>query len=105
MDTATELASFVHARLDEEGRDAILFHELDCPVSHTAGRISRCGCPCPARILARIAIHREVIRGCQQRIKHEQEKGLCWPLYSILAFQIMKAFALPFELHPAWRDN
>lgn len=26
-------------------------------------------------------------------------------LYSILAFQIMKAFALPFELHPAWRDN
>ncbi|MFI5682102.1 hypothetical protein [Streptomyces cellulosae] len=54
MDTATELASFVHARLDEEGRDAVLFHELDCPVSHTTGRISRCGCSCPARILARI---------------------------------------------------
>jgi hypothetical protein len=105
MDTVAELASFVHARLDEEERDAALFHELDCPVSDTAGRISRCGCPCPARILERIALHREAVRGCERRIKHEQAKGLCWPLDSILAFQIMKAFALPFELHPAWREN
>ncbi|MFE6485404.1 DUF6221 family protein [Streptomyces sp. NPDC057757] len=105
MDTVTDLASFIHDRLDEEEREAALFHELDCPVPPSTGHISRCGCPCPARILNRVAIHRQILQHCEQRIKHEQEKGLCWPLDSILAFQTMKAFALPFELHPAWRDS
>ncbi|MEU5323993.1 DUF6221 family protein [Streptomyces sp. NPDC021056] len=98
MDTATDLASFVHDRLDEEERDAALFHELDCP-----GRVS-CSCPCPARLRDQIAIHRQNLRHCEQRIKRGQEE-LCWPLDSFFAFETMKALALPYELHPDWRDN
>src|SRR5687768_6547969 len=104
MDTVTDLASFFHNRLDEEERDAALFHELDCPDSHRTGRIS-CSCPCPARMLDRTATRRVLFRRCEQRIKREQEEDLCWPLDSVLAFQTMKALALPFELHPDWRDN
>ncbi|WP_371663008.1 DUF6221 family protein [Streptomyces sp. NBC_00280] len=104
MDTVTDLASFLHVRWDEEERDAVLFQKLDCPAPHETRRVSY-GCPCPARILDRIAIHRQIFRRCVQRMKREQDEGLCWPLDSILAFQTMKALALPFELHPGWRDN
>lgn len=44
MDTVTDLASFFHDRLDDEERDAALFHEPGCPDSHETGRIS-CWCP------------------------------------------------------------
>ncbi|UIX34221.1 DUF6221 family protein [Streptomyces sp. GQFP] len=104
MDTVTDLASFVHDRLDEEERDAALFHELDCPNSHRTGRIS-CSCPCPDRILDRAATRRDLLRRCEQRIRREAEGDLRWSRDSILAFQTMKALALPFELHPTWRDN
>lgn len=104
METVTDLALFLHERWDEEERDAALFHELDCPDPHKTGRV-RCGCPCPARLLDQIATHRVLLRRCEQRIKREREEDLCWPLDSILAFQTMKALALPFELHPDWRDN
>ncbi|MGW3653536.1 DUF6221 family protein [Streptomyces sp. NPDC000878] len=104
MDTLTDLVSFFHDRLDEETRDAALFHELDCPDSHRTGHVS-CACPCPARILDRIDTLRVLFRRCEQRIKQEAEGGPCWPLDSILAFASMKALAQPFELHPDWRDN
>lgn len=104
MDTIADLVSFFHDRLDEETRDAALFHELDCPVSHTTGR-GRCCCPCPARLLDQLATFRILFQRCEQRIRNEAEGDVCWPLDSILAFQTMKALALPFELHPAWQDN
>ncbi|MEU9784721.1 hypothetical protein AB0H92_27795 [Streptomyces phaeochromogenes] len=86
MDTVTELASFLHDRWDDEERNIVL-HELDCPVPHETGRTSRCYCPGPAQILARVDTHREISRHCEQRIRHEQDDGPCWPLDSTLAFQ------------------
>jgi uncharacterized protein DUF6221 len=104
MDTVTDLTSFLHDRWDDEERNTVL-HELDCPVPHETGRTSRCYCPGPAQILARIATHREISRHCEQRIRHEQDDGPCWPLDSTLAFQSMKALTHPYELHPAFQDT
>ncbi|WP_234476123.1 DUF6221 family protein [Streptomyces sp. MBT65] len=73
--------------------------------SHTRrGASAAAADPCPARILDRIATLRILLRRCEQRIKRGQEVDV-WSLDSILAFQSMKALALPFELHPDWRDN
>jgi hypothetical protein len=105
MKNSADLTSFLNNRWDEEERDADLFHELDCPTSSPARRAGRCGCPCPAQILHRTGTHRAILSHCLRRMKREQEQGLCWPLDSILAFQSMKALALPFELHPSWQDG
>ncbi|MEV0937631.1 DUF6221 family protein [Streptomyces phaeochromogenes] len=104
MNLVADLVSFLHGRWDEEERDADLFHELDCPASPEARRTGRCGCPCPAQMYDRTAVQRRILDRCEQRIRHEQEQGLCWPLDSVLAFQSMKALALPYDLHPSWRD-
>ncbi|WP_328687596.1 DUF6221 family protein [Streptomyces phaeochromogenes] len=104
MNTVADLASFLRGRWGEEERDADLFHELDCPVSPEARRAGGCGCPCPARILDRTAVQRRILDRCERRMRHEQKEGPCWPLDSVLAFQSMKALALPYELHPSWRD-
>ncbi|MGA5454876.1 DUF6221 family protein [Streptomyces umbrinus] len=105
MNTVADLVSFLHDRWGEDERDADLFHELGCPASLETRRAARCGCPCPAQILDRIAVHRRILIRCEHRMRHEQEQGPCWPLDSVLAFQSMKALALPYELHPAWRDD
>ena len=105
MNTVADLASFLHDRWDEEERDADLFHEPDCPVSPEAQWAGRCGCPCTTQILDHTAVQRRILIRCEQRMRHEQEQGPCWPLDSVLAFQSMKALALPYELHPSWRDT
>lgn len=102
--TASALASFLNDRWDEEERDCELFHELGCPATEPDRPVRSCTCPCPAHIRRRIAVHRRLLQDCERRIRQEQQAGLCWPMESILAFQTMKALALPFELHQAWRD-
>ncbi|GGO59339.1 DUF6221 family protein [Streptomyces lasiicapitis] len=99
MDTLTELASFLHKRLDEQGRDAELFHELTC------NRQRGCGCPCRAQLLHDLFILRDIVTHCEERIANERRNGIAWPLQSTLAFQTLKALAAPFELHPDWQDN
>ncbi|MFI6564073.1 hypothetical protein [Streptomyces sp. NPDC050534] len=59
--------------------------------------------PVPRQIRSRIAIYRRIVQRCRQRIRREPEAGVCWPRESIVAFQVMKALALPLELHPAWQ--
>ncbi|MBQ0850549.1 hypothetical protein J8N05_20470 [Streptomyces sp. BH-SS-21] len=105
MPVVTSLMSFLQDRWDEEQRDAALFHELDCPDPPQAGHVSHCWCPCPAQILGRLALHRRIVWDCEQRIRREQSRGVHWSVDSGRAFQIMKALALPYELHPAWQDT
>ncbi|MBQ0855668.1 hypothetical protein J8N05_46780 (plasmid) [Streptomyces sp. BH-SS-21] len=105
MPVVTRLMSFLGDRWQEEQRDAALFHEFDCPGPVQAGRVSRCSCPCPAQILDRVATDRRIVRDCEQRIRREQDRGLCWSVESVRAFQVMKAFALPYELHPGWQES
>jgi hypothetical protein len=103
MMTVTALASFLRDRWDEEECDAALFHELDCPGQGGDPR-RICRCPCPARLLERIAANRQNLKDCEDCIEREQQAS-CWPLDSTLAFQSMKALVLPYELHPAWQDK
>ncbi|MFD4555066.1 DUF6221 family protein [Streptomyces sp. NPDC058469] len=103
MGVLTDLASFLHDRWDEEEHDTALFHELDRPIQDGDTR-RVCRCPCPARLLERIATDRHILKDCQQRTERERQAA-GWPVDSTLAFQTMKALALPFELHPDWRDN
>lgn len=105
MPVVTSLMSFLQDRWDEEQRDAALFHELDCPGPPRTGRVSHCCCPCPAQILDRLTTHRRIVRDCEQRIRREQNQGLHGSVDSSRAFRIMKAFALPYELHPGWQDT
>ncbi|MER8012496.1 DUF6221 family protein [Streptomyces sp. NPDC094149] len=104
MGIVSDLAAFLRARWDEEEEASWLFHEPSCPMPQT-GPGAACSCPCPAGIHARVALQRRILAGCEQRIQREREIGPCWPVDSILAFTVMKAFALPFELHPDWQDS
>ncbi|MGW3118519.1 DUF6221 family protein [Streptomyces sp. NPDC001107] len=105
MGIITDLAVFLRARWDEEEDGSVLFHEFTCPVPQQTRQDCRCSCPCPTQIRTRISTHRRILTGCEQRIRREHEAGPCWPLESILAFQGMKALALPFELHPDFQDS
>ncbi|MFI1409851.1 DUF6221 family protein [Streptomyces sp. NPDC020707] len=106
MGIVSDLTHFLDDRYDEEQRDTVLFHEFGClvPLQTARGRPCPCPCPCPAEMLDQIAVNRRILRNCEHQIWHEQDAGPRWPLESTLAFTTMKAFALPYELHPAWRD-
>ncbi|MCI3246478.1 MULTISPECIES: DUF6221 family protein, partial [Streptomyces] len=104
MTAVADLASFLNARWDEAERESELFHEPDCPTHLLNGHHGSCACLYPAQIRERTASHRRILHDCLQRISHEQASS-CWPMESILAFQAMKALALPFELHPAFQDT
>ncbi|MFJ9729324.1 DUF6221 family protein [Streptomyces sp. NPDC101209] len=103
--TVSDLAVFLRTRWDEEEDASTLFHELNCPIPQATASAGACSCPCPAEIRARLAVQRRILADCERRIQREREAGPCWPVDSIVAFTVMKAFALPFELHPAWQDR
>ncbi|MEW2571873.1 hypothetical protein [Streptomyces sp. NPDC047070] len=105
MPAVASLMLFLQDRWDEEQRDTALFHELGCPDPPRAGHVSCCWCPCPVEMLDRLAAHRRIVRDCEQRIRREQRHGVHWSVDAGHAFQLMKAFALPYELHPAWHDT
>lgn len=100
-----ELVDFLHARLDEDAHDAHLFHELACPRSVAPVRSAGCACPCPVSLLAAVGVNAGTLRRYEQRLARERQCGPVWPLESSLVFTGLKAMALPYELHPAWRDG
>ena len=105
MSTVRDLADFLRGRWNEEEDACTLFHELNCPVFKPASPGGARSCPYPAEIRARLATQRRILADCEKRIQRERKAGPCWPVESIVAFTAMKAFALPFELHPAWEDQ
>ncbi|MEW2571866.1 hypothetical protein [Streptomyces sp. NPDC047070] len=104
MPVVTSLMSFLRNRWGEEQRDAALFHELDCPDPPRTGHVSYC-CSCPARICDRLVTYRRIVRDCEQCVRREEKQGMDWSSDAARAFEIMKAFALPYELYPDWRDT
>ncbi|PWI12966.1 hypothetical protein DI272_01550 [Streptomyces sp. Act143] len=105
MGIVTDLSDFLLARWGEEEDVSVLFHEDACPASRQSGGGQACACACPALIRERIATYRRILADCEQRIRSEQQQGVVWPLESALAYQTMKAFALPFEMHPAFQER
>jgi hypothetical protein len=99
-----ELVDFFYARLDEDAHDAHLFHELPCPRSVAPDPSAGCARPCPALLLAAVCVNAGILRRYEQRLEHERRCGPVWPLESSLVFAGLKAMALPYELHSAWRD-
>ncbi|MCQ4211339.1 DUF6221 family protein [Streptomyces longispororuber] len=101
--TINYLVGFLHARLDDDERDARLFHELDCPV-RTALAPRACWCPCPGQLLGHVDINRSLVARHMERLERERiTQG--WPSESIRAFECLKAMALAYELHPDWPDT
>lgn len=89
----------------KDAHDAQLFHELACPRSVAPDPSAGCACPCPTSLLAAVDVNAGILRRYEQRLERERQSGLAWPLESSLVFAGLKAMALPYELHPAWRDG
>ncbi|WP_042404908.1 DUF6221 family protein [Streptacidiphilus carbonis] len=109
---AGELVAFVAARLVEAEAQAELFHELTCTVVTALGegppRLDgrpRCRCPARAQLVARAHALQRVLRDCEQRIHQDDPQDPSWPLGPIFAEVSVRALALPYELHPQWREE
>jgi hypothetical protein len=104
------IAAFIRARLDDEERDAALFHELDCPIPAdplirpTAER-AWCRCPCPRRLLEHIETRRRIVCDCEQRIHHCDPYALDRPEQMAFARQSLAALTLAYEHDSRWREE
>ncbi|MFI2238193.1 hypothetical protein [Streptomyces chrestomyceticus] len=95
------LTAFVHARLDEEGGTADLFHETGCP----GAGASECHCPVPERVRHDVAVRHGLARDCEEAL-HDPDHDACdWPHSELAALLRLKVLALPYELHRQWREE
>ena len=105
------LIAFVRDRLAEEECQADLFHELTCTVAEGRQRMDRpdscletCSCPAAARLSVRAHTLRDALRHCEELLRSSPDHPR-WPLGPVFAENSLRALALPYELHPAWRDH
>ena len=107
------IADFIRDRFDEEERDAGLFHELGCPIpknrdypfSQPADERGRCECPTPIQLLDLIESRRQIVRDCEQQTLQLDPQSPDWLLLMLYVRQALGALALPYELHPDWREE
>jgi hypothetical protein len=104
-----ELTGFILSCLDEDERDAGLFHEFACSAGKQQARDgfpgSRCRCPVPARALGRCQATRDIIANCERQLRRP---GTGTPGLRPVADQILQvlgAIALPYELDPRWQEQ
>ncbi|GCD40984.1 DUF6221 family protein [Streptomyces paromomycinus] len=95
------LTAFVHARLDEEGNTADLFHETGCPDAGT----SACHCPVPERVRHDVTIRHGLARDCEEALRDPDHDARDWPHNELAALLRLKVLALPYELHRQWREE
>jgi hypothetical protein len=98
-------AEFVRSRLAQEEKQAQLFHELHCPVPVGRRQFLACRCPCPRRLLERIAAKYAILSDCERQILCLDDQAPGWLIDSLHARQLLGAIALPYELHPDWREQ
>jgi hypothetical protein len=107
--TVSDLTRFVLARLDEDERDARLFHELTCPALEQEARDGfpglRCRCPVPARILARVQATRDIIADCEQQLRVPGGGTPGTPPAAAAVRKVLGAMALDYELSPRWQEQ
>lgn len=99
-DDLEEITGFILARLAEHARTAELFHERGCP-----GSRSSCQCPVPAQIRDQADIAGREVRHCEQQIRTDDIYASGWPHTALGAWKTLGAFALPYEMHPSWRER
>ncbi|MFI5868213.1 DUF6221 family protein [Streptomyces sp. NPDC051546] len=104
-----DLIAFVRARLADTERQADLFHELTCTDLAVTGAQAcpgvgplSCRCPAPARLTDTAEALRRSVDACEQRIRRVSLQDPGGLLDALGAEQVLRALALPFELHPGW---
>jgi hypothetical protein len=105
--TVSDLTRFLLSRLDEDERDAHLFHEFTCAAQGQQARDglpgSWCRCPVPAQTLARGQVTRDIIARCEQQLRQPVRPGTLSRADEIP--KILGAIALPYELDPRWQEQ
>jgi len=105
----SDLTGFVLARLDEDERDARLFHELTCPALEQEARDgfpgTWCRCPVPAQILARVEVTRDIIADCERQLRMPGSGAPGTPPAAAGVRKVLGAMALDYELSPRWREQ
>ncbi|WP_238782868.1 DUF6221 family protein [Streptomyces monomycini] len=97
----TLLTTFLHARLDEDGRTADLFHEAGCPGAEASG----CHCLVPQRVRHDVLVRHGLARDCEEAIDDPDHDACDWPHSEMRALLRLKVLALPYELHRQWREE
>ena len=106
-----DLIAFVRDRLAEAEQEADLFHELACAAQTRDGQdrsgpgSQRCRCPVPTQLAAHTRTLQRVLHDCEHRIREEVPQDPHWPLDQVFAELTLRAIALPYELHPQWREQ
>jgi hypothetical protein len=105
--TVSDLTRFLLSRLDQDERDAHLFHEFTCTADeqHAGDGFpgSWCRCPVPAQTLTRGQATRDIIARCEQQLRQPVTPGMLSPADAIP--KILGAIALPYELDPRWQEQ
>jgi hypothetical protein len=106
--TVSDLTRFLLSRLDEDERDARLFHEFTCTDEQHAGDgfpVSWCRCPVPAQTLVRVQVIRSIIADCERQIR-EPDSGAPGMLPAVDRIpKILGALTLSYQLHPQWNEQ
>jgi hypothetical protein len=107
--TVSDLTGFILARLDEDERDARLFHELTCPAEEQEARDgfpgTWCRCPVPAAILARVQATRDIVADCERQLRTpgSEVPGVLPAAAGVR--KVLGAVALDYELSRRWQEQ
>jgi len=107
--TVSDLTGFVRYCLDEDERDAALFHEFTCPADEQEARDGFqgmwCHCPVPARILARVQVTRDIVADCERQLRVPGSGAAGVLPATAGARKVLGAVALDYELSPRWQEQ
>jgi hypothetical protein len=105
----SDLTGFIRSRLDEDERDARLFHEFTCPDQEQQPSDGSpgiwCRCPVPAQTLARLQVTRDIIAACERRVRTPGSGAPGLRPAAAAIPKILGAIALPYELDPRWQEQ
>lgn len=96
------LSSFVRDRLGQVAEEAVVFHVLVCDPAVVG--VGGCECGCRGRLeavggqLRRVDAYEARLCGCAHG-------GVGWPWSAVDAGVDLMCMALPYELHPLWREE
>ena len=107
--SVSDLTGFVRDCLDEDERDARLFHEFTCPADEQEARDGFrglwCRCPVPARTLARVQVTRDIVADCERQLR-APGCGAAGALRAAAgARKVLGAVAAGYELSPRWQEQ
>jgi hypothetical protein len=105
----SDLTGFILSCLDEEERDARLFHEFTCAAHAQQARDgfpdSWCRCPVPAQTLARAQAIRDIIADCERQLSTPGNRSPSMLQADDEIRKVLGAIALSREQDPRWQEQ